>query len=315
MIDSLPTDAALRAGLASVFADDVMIENRERSAYSSTFPVEKVTVRNSSDRLSLVCKYGESRADSFTGHRRGTSYEAEVYERVLPKAVLDTPRYYGKFLIDPDRHCLVFDFVEGYRVSRTPDSRWLIATCAALAQAHRRSAVDAKIELNRFDRDYFWNWMQGIASLDPQGPGTKRALMPLGGVVGHRVVDILSGATAALIHGELYPANVLIASSGPVFLDWETAGIGPGVLDLATLTYGEWDSDLVQKSVAAYLGAYPAGQRVELERALQAAQIYAAAQTLRFRVTSESQPATTRPQVEAAAAVLARRLADFAHRA
>ena len=44
------------------------------------------------------------------------------------------------------------------------------------------------------------------------------------------------------IHGELYPSNVLVGErTGRICaVDWEMAGIGPLLLDLAALTSGAW---------------------------------------------------------------------------
>lgn len=47
-----------------------------------------------------------------------------------------------------------------------------------------------------------------------------------------------------VIHGEFYPSNVLIADSGRVCpVDWETAALGPGLIDVAALATGWGDGD------------------------------------------------------------------------
>jgi aminoglycoside phosphotransferase (APT) family kinase protein len=59
-----------------------------------------------------------------------------------------------------------------------------------------------------------------------------------------------------VIHGEFYPSNVLVAGTSsdpmPCPLDWEMAAIGPGVVDLAALTCGEWQPDDRLAAIAAY---------------------------------------------------------------
>jgi len=42
-----------------------------------------------------------------------------------------------------------------------------------------------------------------------------------------------SGPTVGLIHGDLHPANVLLASAGPVLIDWTNHRFGPREVDLA----------------------------------------------------------------------------------
>lgn len=42
------------------------------------------------------------------------------------------------------------------------------------------------------------------------------------------------GRGECIIHLDLHPANVLMTSDGPFLIDWESAGLGPAGLDLAT---------------------------------------------------------------------------------
>jgi thiamine kinase-like enzyme len=65
------------------------------------------------------------------------------------------------------------------------------------------------------------------------------------------VVDRLIRLPRTLVHGELYASNVLIAGDRVCVVDWETAGAGPGVIDLATLTTG-WQEAQAAELAAAY---------------------------------------------------------------
>jgi thiamine kinase-like enzyme len=67
----------------------------------------------------------------------------------------------------------------------------------------------------------------------------------------------------------------------PCPIDWETASIGPGVLDLAALTSGNWNEHDRRHVTAAYLAG--SGTRVpleELSESLQYAHIQLAVQWL-----------------------------------
>ena len=90
-------------------------------------------------------------------------------------------------------------------------------------------------------------------------PGAER--------VGGNVADHLASLPPTLIHGEFYPSNVLVsdaASARPICpVDWETAGIGPGVLDIAALTAPSWSDADRTRIVRAYVEACPAGRRPE----------------------------------------------------
>jgi Phosphotransferase enzyme family len=59
------------------------------------------------------------------------------------------------------------------------------------------------------------------------------------------------------VHGEFYPANVLVAAGRIRPLDFETFGLGPAVLDLAALTAGGWRDDEPARIEAAYRAALP----------------------------------------------------------
>jgi Phosphotransferase enzyme family len=61
----------------------------------------------------------------------------------------------------------------------------------------------------------------------------------------------LSAAAPTLVHGEFYPSNILIAGDRVVPVDWETAAIGPGVIDLAALITG-WDDGVQKRLIEAY---------------------------------------------------------------
>jgi thiamine kinase-like enzyme len=69
-------------------------------------------------------------------------------------------------------------------------------------------------------------------------------------------VDRLTAAPQQLVHGELYPSNVLVGATAagvqvwPV--DWEMAGVGCPLLDLAALTSG-WHGGDHDALVDAYL--------------------------------------------------------------
>ena len=60
-----------------------------------------------------------------------------------------------------------------------------------------------------------------------------------------RVLDGLSAAPRTLIHGDLHLDNIafrdISASASPVITDWQTAGIGPAVVDLAACLSGTLD--------------------------------------------------------------------------
>ena len=83
----------------------------------------------------------------------------------------------------------------------------------------------------------------------------------LGQQVFHRAVDLLLTLPQVWIHGEFYASNVLIQTGEagvrvcPV--DWEMTALGPGLMDLAALTAGDWSPEARASMVAAYYAALP----------------------------------------------------------
>ena len=138
-------------------------------------------------------------------------------------------------------------------------------------------------------------WLAGLHALDPPaGEGLlrydaahlRRRVCLAGWLPGcERIADAVSERLAELparlIHGEFTAANVIVQRPGggirirPV--DWELAGLGPAVLDLAALTAGSWSDRDRDRIEAAYVDACPANSRpaaadIDLARLLLAAQ-------------------------------------------
>ena len=68
---------------------------------------------------------------------------------------------------------------------------------------------------------------------------------------------------ATVVHGELFPSNVLLRAAGPpCVVDWETAGEGAALLDLAALVLG-WppaQADRIARSYGGDLSLLPAAR-------------------------------------------------------
>jgi aminoglycoside phosphotransferase (APT) family kinase protein len=95
----------------------------------------------------------------------------------------------------------------------------------------------------RYDSDLFFEWFAVAREQHP-------AAAPLGDALA-AAAGRLAALPQTLIHGELYPSNVLVGGARVAVVDWETAGLGPGILDLAALVVG-WDPDSRGEIVGAY---------------------------------------------------------------
>jgi thiamine kinase-like enzyme len=77
-----------------------------------------------------------------------------------------------------------------------------------------------------------------------------------------------------VIHGEYTPKNVLVRDGIIYPVDWESAAIAVGEIDLAILT-DRWPVEIVQQCKLEYQRArWPEGWPVDFERTFDAAQLY-----------------------------------------
>lgn len=90
-----------------------------------------------------------------------------------------------------------------------------------------------------------------------------------------QVTRILLDAQQTIIHGEYYPDNILYRAASVYPVDWETAAIAPGEIDLATLT-DNWPQEVVERCQRAYVQARYSNSAPDqnFERRLAAARLY-----------------------------------------
>ena len=93
----------------------------------------------------------------------------------------------------------------------------------------------------------------------------QRLLEWLTGGAYERVLDGLSAAPRTLIHGDLHLDNIAFrdaaAAAPPVITDWQTAGVGPAVVDLAACLSGAIDVADRTRTEAGLLATYHDGLR------------------------------------------------------
>jgi aminoglycoside phosphotransferase len=192
--------------------------------------------------------------------------EIEVYRSLLAGADLGTPEAAASVL-EPERErfWLVVEKVPGAPLSESGLEDWP-QVAVWLARLHDRfRGVEPHDFLLRYDRSYFELW-------------PARAGVGLPGYAA--VVDRLAALPATLVHGELYASNVLVAGERVCVVDWELAGVGPGVLDLAALTLGlaEQDAAPVAEVYRQALERPPDAERLRFD--LDCARLHLALQWL-----------------------------------
>jgi aminoglycoside phosphotransferase (APT) family kinase protein len=271
---------------------------RRPSDYSSSFALEELDVDlDGRTTLRLVLK-DLSRPAMLDGARRAKPTflydplrEIRAYHDLLATERLGTPTYYGA-VVEPEaeRYWLLLERVPGVRLSIVggfaaweETARWLARLHAAFAGRADRLARDG---WPRHDGEYYRLWAaraeEFARAADPPLPrATVRRLRRL--VAGYgRVVRRLLALPVTLIHGEFYPSNVLIEQrDGPPRVcpvDWETAAVGPGLIDLAALTAGDWTDGQWRALVAAYREVLPGGTEDEVLTDLEYCRLHSAVQ-------------------------------------
>lgn len=276
-----PAADALRSALGTVFGDShVRILHRAPAIWASTYPSEVVTCHvGGSSELKLYCKYMAGLQYESFGHRGGVRYEAEVYRRVLPGLPVRVPRFYGAYQEPTTGDVwLVLEYLDqSLRVTKGPQPESLVDAARWLGRFHvanegRISHADSTF-LNFYDASYYLGWAHRTLTFARD----LHPLYPWLGTLGQRFgecIEILLSSPRTIIHGEFYPHNILLSDGHIYPIDWESAAVATGEIDLATLTEA-WKPDHRRQCEAAYQetrwgGAAPAG----FERRLAAARLY-----------------------------------------
>jgi aminoglycoside phosphotransferase (APT) family kinase protein len=265
--------AALERALRSVVEGGGELELVERRPLSchATFPLEELRLRDGDGRERwLVWKdlSRRSATDPVWAVKprfvQDPLREVAAYRQVLFPAGVSAPRFLGASTDAATGRCWLFlERVAGRPLWQHGE---LEAWCAAArwaAELHARFAARPPISCGRLlaqDAGYFRRW---IERLERSGRWLAATMREVEGLVrsSRAAVRWLAAQPVTLVHGELYPSNVLVEESDGALrirpVDWEMAGIGAGLLDLAALTSGSWSEAERTTIVEAYRRALP----------------------------------------------------------
>ena len=259
MTSAAPTDEDV---LSSLDEPGALRIERRPYAYATSYPLEEVTVFLDDGRtLQLILK--DLSWERLLADARKTKprflYEPrrciETYRCVLPGSGVGA-RCLGAFTDEQSgRYWMLIDKVAGVELWQIGDFSAWESVARWLADFHRTFAEEGERVLERnpylltYGPDYLRIW-------------PARALKTVGdelaGIVAgyDQVVERLAAVPQSFLHGERDPSNVLVAVTDHGVavrpIDWEMAGVGPPLLDLAALTAG-WDGDRQAQLVDAYL--------------------------------------------------------------
>jgi hypothetical protein len=252
-----PGDKEVRAVLArSLDRPSLRIVGRRRNTFLSTLPTEIVDVADDSGfEATLFAKY-YLKDDTDYGRPLRGDVEAAVYEHVLPLTGLPHARFAASRVVDGSLW-LFTQCVTGWRVNKSPDSAEALTAAASWIGAfHAALASDGAPIRFPFLEVYDDAFLAGLgaraAESNPYLLDTdwyERTVDALRSSIGGLLRDQLT-----VIHGEYYPKNILIDGATALPVDWETAAIGPGILDIAMLSEN-WGTAIASRAEAAYCRA------------------------------------------------------------
>lgn len=268
---SVPSDDELRRGLEPSlrerFGPDRSVTrfDRRTGKFQTSFPLEEVEV-HLDDGSSIRLVYKDLSWEALPERARAAKpkflhdplREIDVYRTALAGAGLGTPDYYGSVVDEGrDRHWLFLESVPGVALWQIGDFELWRHAARWLASLHHRFAGEAPpggaAHLLRHDPAFYRSWLQRALELTPARDERRRRGLERIASGHEQVVERLCALPPALIHGEFYASNVLVVEGPNAVricpIDWELAAVGPGLMDLAALTTGNW-SDEERRSLA-----------------------------------------------------------------
>jgi hypothetical protein len=258
---------------------DVVILNRQEFR-GSTFPVEVVSCQLPYGKnLRVFCKYEAGRSHAGNGHRGGVSYEADVYETALRPSECSVPFFFGchRDQLTGDTWLFIENLdLKSIRGMHSPACEAALREAARWAgcfhvELSERAKTCSKIK--RYDAGYYQGFVNRVIEFSK---GRRRRYPWLTSVCGRadEFISQLLSVPPTIIHGEFYPGNILYGEARLCPVDWESAAIAPGELDLASLTEG-WPPELTGEWEREYATErWPEGAPVEFQRTLAAARLY-----------------------------------------
>jgi hypothetical protein len=281
---NLPDIKSLMAGLTSILSSEsahsqMTVLHREPHNCASTFPSEMVTCQLDGGRcLRLLCKYSAGHHHNSHGHRGGVEYEAEVYRHLLQTSGSSVVTFYGTYA---DRATgwtwLVLEYLDDYLwVSRMPMPNALVQAARWAGQfhaAHESHRFTLKFRLNTYDEAYYVGWArrtsQFAGALHKRFPWLSSLCKCF-----EELAPVLLASPPTVIHGEFYPKNILVQQGNIYPVDWESAAIAAGEIDLAALTE-DWSDETSAECAREYQKTrWRDGAPADFERTFDAARLY-----------------------------------------
>lgn len=240
------------------------------SEYSTSFTIDEIDVTlDGGERLSLVRKdlsWQSLRGDAKEVRPRflyDPQREIRMYEHVLAHLDAGTPTCYAAVTdAATDQHWLLLERVPSAKLCHVgafdaweESARWLARFHAGDASAMAEGRVPTLQYADAFARLWIDRARAFLEQARAVSAQQRRDFQRI--VDGYdRVIFHLLNLTPTLIHGEFYPSNILVQEVPGRMricpIDWEMVMVGPGLIDLAALSSGNWTTDRQAAMTRAY---------------------------------------------------------------
>lgn len=277
--DTKKLNPQLERILNKVYSPDHMMKlvKRKPFDYRSTSPVEIISCRlNDGQIVSLFCKYSGNHTQYSYGHRGGVEYETKIYKNILHKSPLSSARFYGICKEKNKETCLIIEYLKGSKLLKDAHAPQYFGKAATwIGNLHKMYESNPPKGIKIYDTAYYMFWLKGVESL-LEILKKKHPWLPAVCSYFRKNMHLLSETTQTFIHGEYYTKNILVKKGVIYPIDWESAAIGPGEIDLASLIE-DWDEERKNIALKNYIQArWPDGNFSErdFEKRLLLVRIY-----------------------------------------
>lgn len=272
---------SLECCLKEFFGTNIRIIKLDRqiSDYRSSFNLEELTVQlDNGESLSVMFK--DLSFDNLleSGKRAKPEFlykperEIAIYQQVLPPERLGTAACYGS-VVDREagRYWLFLEKISGVELYQVGDLEIWKAAARWLAEFHANyadkiSRLSGNPHFLRYNAQLYREWMRRARNFlgkdETSVPKEAREQLKWLAERYERVIEQLCKMPQTFLHGEFYASNVIVKTHSDVEIrvcpiDWEMAGVGPCLIDLAALTAGGWDEEKKAELALAYYRALP----------------------------------------------------------
>ena len=212
--------------LSSALGSRVVAVHEEEFDYATSHPMYALDIELADGRLVRALAKDTARPHpARTEARAGRSSEQLAYELLLGSANGSAPRFFGAA-----GSLLVLEFVEGSVLWQEGGVNAWLTVARSLRSVHSSLAEEVADFLPRYDRAWYETWLDRARKRGRRLPTAVRV---------HQIaVQCLLAQPQVVIHGELYPSNILVSGDRVCIVDWETVAIGPAAIDVAALASG-----------------------------------------------------------------------------